>query len=359
MRRFLLVLALLLVALASAQAQSLLGLMGVGGPGIIYQGPLDIVSGAGAIYYLDCASAALATGSTKVVNYRRASDNSAQDGYCLTSGKFDQASAIAFAGTDASGLGAITGTTLTFTGGHVGDTITGAGVSTGTFIVSGSSPTWTVNLSQTVGSTALTLTWPLSATKIYDQSGNSCDVSQATTGNQPRLAIPTPNGDNSLNFAAASSQSLAGTCAASAQPTSLMVIAERISAFTSLQSLLLLINGASAQQIAFTIASGFMSGYAGTNQSLAGATDRKFNYLTAVMAGTSGVLSANNTPTTKNMGTVGAQTGVQIGYNSTASQFLDGYLSGAGFWPSVAFSSTQQTNLCHNAYVAGKTDVSC
>jgi hypothetical protein len=55
--------------------------------------------------------------------------------------------------------GDISGTTLTYTAGTIptiGMAITGAGVTAGTFIVSGTSPTFVVNTSQTVVSTALT-----------------------------------------------------------------------------------------------------------------------------------------------------------------------------------------------------------
>lgn len=55
--------------------------------------------------------------------------------------------------------GDIAGTTLTYTAGTIptiGMAITGAGVTAGTYIVSGTSPTFVVNTSQTVASTALT-----------------------------------------------------------------------------------------------------------------------------------------------------------------------------------------------------------
>ena len=61
--------------------------------------------------------------------------------------------------TTASFTGSISGTTLTVSGvtGTVqgGQNITGTGVTAGTFIVSGSGSTWTVNISQSAGSTAM------------------------------------------------------------------------------------------------------------------------------------------------------------------------------------------------------------
>jgi hypothetical protein len=163
--------------------------------GVAYVGPGDIVSGADIFYGLRAYnSAAAVPGTTQSINVRRASDNTVEDILILSSGSLNVAAAADFAGVDATGLGAIAGTALTFAGGHIGDTVTGADVSPGTYIASGSSPTWTVNISQTVASTELTLTWGLYVTTIYDQiSGNN--VSQTSASEQPQLLLSGGNND--------------------------------------------------------------------------------------------------------------------------------------------------------------------
>lgn len=152
-----------------------------------YSGPGDVVA-FDFWWGLRAYSSAIATtGTQKLIQVRRASDNTTQD-TGMVCGALDSASASTFAGTDASGTGSITLTTLTFTGGHVGDTVTCGTCAAGTYIVSGSSPTWTVNISQTVASTTITLTWGLFVAKIYDQVGGQ-DMVQATSALQPQLLL--------------------------------------------------------------------------------------------------------------------------------------------------------------------------
>ena len=74
--------------------------------------------------------------------------------------------------------GDIAGTTLTYTAGvipTIGMAITGSGVTAGTYIVSGTSPTFVVNTSQTVASTALTGT-------SYTVSASQTTASTTITG---------------------------------------------------------------------------------------------------------------------------------------------------------------------------------
>lgn len=135
-------------------------------------------------------AAIAAGGTTKSVQISSASGSGGtHDVLILSSGYVDIADAFSFAGTDATGTGAITGTTLTFTGGHTGDVVTGGTTLAGTFIVSGASPTWTVNQSQTVVSTTLTLTWGALVEKIYDQSGNSRDLTATNSGTRAQLVV--------------------------------------------------------------------------------------------------------------------------------------------------------------------------
>lgn len=150
-----------------------------------YSGPGDLIV-ASAAYMLRGYSAATAN-AARLVNLRRSSDNSTLD-FGLSNGNLDQTSVAAWGGVNASGSGSIAGTTLTFTGGVIGGQVTGVGVSAGTVIVSGASPTWTVNISQTVASTALVVANALFITTLYDQAGVR-DATQATAANQPYLAL--------------------------------------------------------------------------------------------------------------------------------------------------------------------------
>lgn len=153
-----------------------------------YSGPGNIASFT-AWYGTRAYTAAIAAAHSALINLRRGSDNATSDFNALSNGDVDQAAALTFAGVDATGTGAITGTALTFTGGNIGDTVTGGTTAPGTFIVSGSSPTWTVNISQTVASTTLTLTWGLFVTTLYDQTGGGNPIAQTTSFNQP-LFVP-------------------------------------------------------------------------------------------------------------------------------------------------------------------------
>jgi hypothetical protein len=103
---------------------------GAGSAVLAYTGPGNVVSGATAWWGLRGYNAAVSNGVTKSVNIRRASDNSTQDFVILSNGNLDTASIATF----------ISGTT-----GFV--------------------------------------------TKLYDQTGNGNDASQATAANQPQIFL--------------------------------------------------------------------------------------------------------------------------------------------------------------------------
>lgn len=128
-----------------------------------------------------------------VVNLRRSSDSATQD-FGFNFGLLNQAAIAAWGGVNATGTGSISGTTLTFTGGVIGGQVTGGTTLPGTIIISGSSPTWTVNQSQTVASAPLSVANALFVTKVYDQTGNGIDAAQGTAGLQPVLALNTLGG---------------------------------------------------------------------------------------------------------------------------------------------------------------------
>lgn len=152
-----------------------------------YTGPGDLAPGAAGAYMLSGYSARTSN-TTQCVNLRRSSDSATSD-FGLSNGNLHQGAIAAWGGINATGTGAITGTTLTFTGGVIGGQVTGPGVAAGTVIVSGTTPTWTVNISQTVASATLQVANALFVVTVYDQSGNNRNATQATTANQPYLAL--------------------------------------------------------------------------------------------------------------------------------------------------------------------------
>lgn len=326
-----------------------------GAPPPSYTGPGDIVSGAayaGSLYAYTAAIAA--TGTQNSVRVRRASDNTETDVVILTTGYLDTASALTFAGTDASGAGAITGTTLTFTGGHVGDTITGTGVTAGTYIVSGSSPTWTVNFSQTVASTTLTLTWGLYVTKIYDQSGNSRDAVQTTAGNQPQLML---NGGGSSGSQAyilfAGNQYLltSGTMGFSSSPTfSQGILAVRTGAFTSI-GMITCADG--FEQFRFQDSANTLF-FNGGGSLTATASDSSWHYLQPIFVGggTSNI-SVDDSDNTGSAGGGNAFNAVYIGqFAGGGPYYMTGNLTEVILW-SGATSSGNRTSLNSNAHSRG------
>jgi hypothetical protein len=144
-------------------------------PAGAYVGPGDIApytAWGGTFAY----SAAVAVpGTNPALRVTRRSDSAEIDIAIRTNGTLDVATAAAFTSIDTTGTGSISGTALTFTGGTLNDVVTGTGVLPGTFIMQGTSPNWTVNKSQTVASTTLTLTLPLFVVKVYDQvAGSAC-----------------------------------------------------------------------------------------------------------------------------------------------------------------------------------------
>lgn len=132
------------------------------------------------------------------VNLRRSSDNATQD-FGLLNGNLRQSLIAAWGGVNAVGTGSITGAALTFTGGVIGGQVTPA--APGTLIISGTSPNWTVNISQTVASTTLTVANALFPTVLYNQlTPGANDAVQATAGNQPYLALNAVNGRAAIWF---------------------------------------------------------------------------------------------------------------------------------------------------------------
>lgn len=198
MKRILATLLCLLPLSASAywQSRSQVGV----GSAPTYTGPIDVVASPTFCYSLRACSGALAaTGTTKSVNIRRASDNSTQDIVILTSGDIDIAGYNTFVGTDATASCTISGTSMACTGAsatlHVNDLVTGVGITNSCLVTAtNGSTTATVSLAGTstscgTVSVAETVTFQVAGfpPTWYDQTTNAKNAAQATAGSQPQF----------------------------------------------------------------------------------------------------------------------------------------------------------------------------
>lgn len=349
----------LVMLIAPAQGQMMLRGTGVKAPAAAgYTGPGDIVASADVWWGLRGYSAAVAaTGTQKAVQVRRASDNTTADVVILTTGDIDSASALTFAGTDASGAGSITGTTLTFTGGHVGSTVTGGTVAAGTYIVSGSSPTWTVNISQTVVSATLTLTYGLYVAKWYDQSGNGIDQAQGTSANQPQLFFTGgPSSTKPFLLFNVSHPDLFQSAAStsSGTPTMSAVAMQRVTTAKSMQLLdHCLACSNSGPVFYYTSTANQVVLWNGTTMTLSSAvTTGAWHALQAIGNSASSNIYVDGSGNTGNAGgTSGGSQLYTIGsqVNGINDSFLDGSICEIGVWPTV-FSAGNATSMNTNQH---------
>lgn len=320
-------------------------LLRVAPPVSSYVGPGDIVSGATYFWGLrGYNNAGAAPGTTNAVRVVRLSDNAEQDVVILSSGALDMTSATTFAGTDATGTGAIALTALTFTGGTIGDVVTGSGVTAGTFIVSGSSPNWTVNKSQTVTSTTLTLTYGLKVKTIYDQTASGINMTQTTAANQPYL-VPgyAPNGTGP-GMVFLGGQTLGPANAALAQVLTWGVVAMRNAATTSYNAIM----GGSAQiQIGFNNSANSMILSLNTTDSTVAANDNSWHSVQAVANGAASIIYADGTTGTTGSGTSGTATANIGSGNLGGTAYMNGAINQVGLWPS-AFSAGNRTSMVAN-----------
>jgi hypothetical protein len=197
---------------------------------------------------------------------------------------------------------------------------------------------------------------PLTVVKIYDQSGNGIDLSQAggpgfvTTGN----GLTLPN----IGFVAASNQSLNNasfTFTLAGLPITYVAVGNH-TASASQQILLATSSGGVGDVNAIGLRnSGANScfSYAGTaGLQGVGGTDGNWHSFQAVFTNsTSDVFNVDNNPQT------GTNTGsdfpsscvIYVGALVSANQPFDGFFSEAGIWP-VGFNSTQQGQMYTNQH---------
>lgn len=360
MMRLIIVLLVCLMA-PGTWAQSKLLQAHVGAAPPSYTGPGDIVSGATFWGGLRAYSGAVAaTGTQKSVNVRRASDNSAQDILILTSGALDTASALTFAGTDTSGNATSSGTSVALTGlasaAHVGSTITGSGfigsycVAVGSLVAG--AQTVTTNTSQSIGvSEPVTLTWGLFVTKLYDQSGNARDASQATAANQPQLLLTggTSSTLPTMVFTHGSVQYLqTGTISSVTQPHTYSVVYKRTTVAAN-STVISSYNG-SGSTVLLTGTSDIVDLYAGNTLGVA-AVENTWHAVQAVANGINSVIRSDGTETAGDAGSSATFTAIGIGNdpNNAFGWALNGAISEAALWP-VGFSPGNRTAVNSNQH---------
>lgn len=321
-----------------------------------YIGSGDIVPGATAWYGLRAYNAAYATGLNKAVNVRRASDNATSDILILPNGNLDIATANTFATVDATAVASATAsTTLNLTSAsstpHVGSTITGAGVVQPCYIVSVGSftagaGTVVVNAAQTLAAASISMQYALFVTKMYDQSGATHDIAQATAGNQPQLLPTAIGGKPSLAFSGSQFLSNSPDSVFSASTFTISLVAQRNTGFTTFQ--VLMTNGAANFEAEFEGTANKWSIFASARFD-ATASDSAAHAGQLVFSTTSSVINIDGSATAGSVGTTSTGVGVFVGErNGGGFPILGGYISEIGAWNSVAFSSGQQGSMHTN-----------
>jgi hypothetical protein len=310
--------ALVLLAHAASAQVPLLGSEGVvvvGG----YTGPGDIVSGATAWYGLRAYSRAIVTAGTQaLVNLRRLSDSHTCDIIVSATGGLGNTNNCSTSGDDGTAVA-----------------------------------TW---LSGTSGY----------ATELYDQTGNGNNATQSTTAYQPQLLLSGCSSDSlpCLNFPThAGNQNLAATITAVSQPYSMSHVSVRASFSSAVYGVVDTYTGAAGSNCDYSNA-GNEARIVQSESFTAAETDGDWNAIQCVFydAGSATTLNVNGTATTGSAGTGATSTSLMLGNQPSAAptgeRELTGSLAEAGLWP-VAFSSAQQTKLCHNQYLYWGTSTSC
>lgn len=333
---------------ASANAQMAATGAGLSGAAVVsgYTGPGDIFAYTSWYGIRAYNGAVAATGTQKALTVRRTTDSVTCDILIATTGDLGKTistcnsstqgglTPVAFAGTDATAAGAITGTTLTMTATlHVCDQITGGTTAAGTFVVSGSSPTWTVNLSQTVASATLTATVGLAVSEIYDQVGTNHTL-QASTGSQPCLLANTLKSGTLPTIAATGSTGLESSTGSASQPFALYGVAERYDGTTSVQQIIMG-NAGAFQQLSYDASTNTVRA-AGTGGSLTKtATDSTLHFMLGTFNGASSLINVDGAETTGDLGGTGSSAPIDIMFQSGGAAGLIGFWAEAGLAPSA------------------------
>lgn len=301
-RSFALIVIAAIINLAAWQAEAQLTQTGAGkkpsGAPPAYVGPGDVKSGAKTFYGLRAYSAAIASGGiTAAIRVQRASDSQACD--------------ILLAST-----------------GDLGNVTSCTGSATGAASAFCNATTCTVQdwYDQINGWTAQPGSGP---TLVFNCNGTKpCTV----WGGAGRL------------------ENFLGT--ATAQPLTITAVAIRTGVFTSQQAIL-----TDTEGVGFAASTNTVYGHYGADQT-ATAADNAWHALQFVINDASSVINVDGTGTAAaSIGTNGQSNDYYLG-SFAGTIPLTGDISEIGIWPS-AFSSGEQTSMCHNIFVWWGTSTSC
>ncbi|MHB8108243.1 MAG: hypothetical protein ACYDH4_12605, partial [Candidatus Cryosericum sp.] len=190
-------------------------------------------------------------------------------------------------------------------------------------------------------------------TERYDQV-STINLTQATAAAQPTLNQSCMGSKPCMQFAGASSQTLAGTSLpAQAQPWTVMTVAERTANFTSGQTIWGT-SGSFEPRIIFNVSANQFAAYAGSGPVAATALDSAPHAFSVVFNATTSAIAVDGSVTSSV--SLGADTlnsrgsTSQLGTSNSNGTFFSGFLSEDGIAGS-GFSPTDQQSLCHQQYL--------
>jgi hypothetical protein len=291
----------------AALAQSSAGQQNENGPcwggcigGGIYQGPGDLVTGSVAWFGLRAFNAAALSGTQKSINIVRASDSTAKDIYILPTGGLDVNTASAFC----------------------------------------------------AATTCAVAVW-------YDQSGLGQNLSSGAP-TRGTLTFNCLGGNPCVTLNGTSQYYVYFPVGTTSQPITTSAVVTRTANFASSNVIFL-------SQTSPYLNGGWGSAndlfiYAGTGSATASATDSAWHALQFIANGASSFISVDNVAgTTTGSGGTGqlTATGVSIGSGEPVeADYASMNFTEIGFWP-AAFTSAQQTSVCHQQYLYWGTSVAC
>ena len=219
------------------------------------------------------------------------------------------------------------------------------------------SPGGTIN--QTVNSLSTTCAVSCVIATLYDQTGNSHDVTQATNSQRPTFTQSCLGSNPCAAFLGSSTQLLksAATIGTLTQPNTLAMVSIRTGAFTTKGAVF----GDSTGNLAYAYSNtaNQIAVYNGTNNATSAVSDSAWQSMIYILQSTSSVfyLNAVSTTISGNPGTNSISGSAQLGEDDYGDK-MTGDLMELGVWNS-GFNSTQATNMCHNQYLYYGTPTSC
>jgi hypothetical protein len=184
-----------------------------------------------------------------------------------------------------------------------------------------------------------------SITKLYDQTGNGHDFTQATLANMPLLSLSSINGLPAVNCGSGASISMqsAGTVALT-QPYSFSAVAKRTAAFTA-QGGIFGVSGSVTGIFGATSANNwFMSDITGTNLA---ATDSSYHGFNGLYSGASSFYNLDGSDNSISIGS-GALGATTFRFCRAGGSQFEGVVAEGGFWASTGFTLAQRGNLFTN-----------